>query len=157
MELTWIDVADTAIKIGLGSLITAVSGYLVLIKNRSFEEDKELRNSFYRLQEEKKSKYVEFLSQSQSLVQSYLMSKCNCDTEEYKRYLRAFNEAQIISSDEIRMAAYKLHAAVDQFIVINKNGLEAELSRKIRKAVNDSVGYFQKISQDEVTRSYKKT
>lgn len=157
MELTWIEVADSAIKIGLGSIITAVSGYLVLTKTRSSEVDAERRNSFYRLQEEKKSKYVEFLSQSQGLVQSYLTTNCYCDTEEYKRYLRAFNEAQIISSDEIRMAAYNLHAAVDQFIVTNKNGIEASLLRDIRKAVNDSVGYFQKIAQVEVTRPYEKT
>lgn len=33
MELSWIDVVDTAVKIGFGAVITVISGYLVLIKS----------------------------------------------------------------------------------------------------------------------------
>jgi len=35
MELTWINVADTAVKIGLGALISALSGYFGLITSQS--------------------------------------------------------------------------------------------------------------------------
>jgi hypothetical protein len=68
MDLTWISVVDTAVKIGFGALITAASGYLVLVRTQSHDEGKELKERFYKLQDEKKSKYVELLAQSQELV-----------------------------------------------------------------------------------------
>lgn len=157
MDMTWINVADTAIKIGLGSLITAISGYLILSKNHSHEEQKENQNQFYRLQEEKKSKYVAFLSQSQALVQSHLFTSCTADTDEYKSYLHTFNEVQIISPDEVRLVAYNLLTSVNEFIVINKNGLERDLGKSLRGAVDKNLGFFQKIAQIEATKPYEKT
>ena len=152
MELSWLNIIDTAIKIGLGSLITAVSGYLVLKRNQSHEETKETRNYYYKQQEEKKKTYVEFLSQSQSMVQSYLLTSCPGNTDDYKTYLRAFNDAQIISSDEVRMAAYQLLSAVQEIVVINKNGLESDLAKKLRLRVDENIGIFQKIVQLEATK-----
>jgi hypothetical protein len=72
MDLTWINVVDTAVKIGLGAFISAVSGYLILTKTQAHEGQKEEKLRYYQLQEEKKLKYVEFLSQSQELIQSHL-------------------------------------------------------------------------------------
>ena len=87
MECNLINVIDTAVKIGLGSLIAAVSGYVILKLTQNHEEEKEKIERFYGLQEEKKKMYVEFLSLSQSLVQSHLLISCSCDTEEYKKSL----------------------------------------------------------------------
>ena len=157
MEITWIDVADTAVKIGLGALISAISGYIVLKIKLSHEEKKERRNYYYNLQEEKKVKYVEFLSQSQGLVQSYLNTSCTADTTEYKDYLRSFNEVQVISNDEVRMAAYDLLSAVGQFVVIRKNDQEVQLLKEMRSAVDKKTGLFQKLVQLEVTKPYEKT
>ena len=157
MDTTWINVADTAIKIGLGSLITAISGYLILSKNHSREDQKENQNQFTKLQEEKKTKYVAFLSQSQGLVQSYLFTSCYADTDEYKSYLHVFNEVQIISPDEVRLAAFNLLKSVNEFIVINKNGLERDLRKALRGDVDKNLGVFQKMAQIEVTKSYEKT
>ena len=157
MEITWISVADTAVKIGLGALISAISGYVVLKVNLSYEERKEKQSYYYKQQEEKKIKYVEFLSQSQSLVQSYLITSCTADTDEYKGYLRVFNEVQIISNDEIRLAAYDLLSAVGQFVVIRKNDQEVNLLKKMRHAVDEKTGIFQKLVQLEVTKPYEKT
>jgi len=156
MDLSWVNVADTAIKIGLGSLIASVSGYLILSKNQSYEEQKEKRAQFFKQQEEKKIRYIEFLSQSQGLVQSHLFASCMADTDEYKSYLHTFNEVQIISPDEVRLAAYNLLSAVNEFIVINKNGLEVDLGKKLRQSVDDRLGFFQKIAQIEVTKPYEK-
>lgn len=58
MILTPLDVLDTAIKIGLGSLITAISGYFILKMTHSHEDKKELKNHYYKLQEERKTKYI---------------------------------------------------------------------------------------------------
>ena len=69
MELTWINVVDSAVKIGLGALISAVSTYLMFVKSQSKEEQEEDKARFYELQSEKKTKYVEFVSQSQEPIQ----------------------------------------------------------------------------------------
>ena len=39
--MTWIEVTDTAVKIGLGALITATSGFVLLWKNHKHEIKKE--------------------------------------------------------------------------------------------------------------------
>ena len=157
MEPMFWSVVDTTVKIGLGSIITAVSGYLVLRQNHTHENEKELRKYFYKQQNEKKLKYVEFLSQSQTLVQSYLRKSCTCDTDDYKKYLRSFNEVQIISEDHIRITANELQSVVSQFIIANKNSFDPYDAKIYRQNVNEKVGIFQKIAQLEVTKSNQKT
>jgi hypothetical protein len=156
MILSWIDVADTAIKIGLGSLIMAFSGYFVLRKTHEYENNKEKKQHFYKCQEERKIKYIDFLSQSQALVQEHLSTNCSCKTEDYKNYLRTYSEVQIISPDKMQIVAYELLSAVNQFIVINKNGIGRDLERNMRKAVNDKSGMFQKMAQIDATQAYDK-
>lgn len=39
--MTWIEVTDTAIKIGLGAIITAIGGYVILSKTHAHEVKKE--------------------------------------------------------------------------------------------------------------------
>ena len=156
MDLTWINVVDTAVKIGLGSLISALAAYLALIKSQSHEYQKEARSHFYRLQEEKKSKYVELLVQSQELIQANLYASYSPDSEGYKKYLRAFNEVQIISSDPIRLAAFNLVSDVQAFIFLNKNQQEIELVDKMVASAREKVSIFQKVAQGEVTKCYQK-
>lgn len=157
MDLTWINVVDTAVKIGLGALISALAAYLALIKSQSHEDQKETRAHFYKLQEEKKSKYVELLVQSQELIQANLYTSCAPDSVGYKKYLRGFNEVQIISSDPIRLAAFNLVSDVQAFIFLNKNQQEIELVDKMAASAREKVSIFQKVAQDEVTKCYQKT
>ena len=157
MDLTWISVIDTAVKIGLGALITAASGYLVLVRTQSYEESKELKERFYKLQNDKKSKYVELLAQSQELIQSHLFIASEPDSEAYKLYLRSFNEVQIISNDEIRAAAFNMMSDVSSFIFRRKNEQETELLDGMVKSAREKVSIFQKIAQLEVTKCYQRT
>lgn len=157
MDLTWINVADTAVKIGLGAFISAFAAYLAMVKNQSYEELKEARSHFYKLQEEKKIKYVELLVSSQELIQSHLYTSCAPDSDVYQKYLRTFNEVQIISSDPIRLAAFNLVSDVQKFIFLNKDRQEIELADKIVASAREKVSIFQKIAQHEVTKSYQKT
>ena len=157
MDLTWINIADTAVKIGLGALISALAAYLTFIKSQSHEDKKEARIHFYKLQDEKKSKYVELLTQSQELIQSHLYSSSSPDSEDYKKYLRAFNDVQIISSDPIRLAAFNLVSDVQAFIFLNKNQQELELVDKMVASAREKVSIFQKAAQEEVTKCYQKT
>jgi hypothetical protein len=157
MDLTWINVADTAVKIGFGALISAFAAYVALIKSQSHEEQKEAKANFYKLQEEKKSKYVELLVQSQELIQSHLYSSCSPDSDTYKKYLRAFNEVQIISSDPIRMAAFNLVSDLQAFIFLNKSQQDIKLVGEMVASAREKVSMFQKVAQVEVTKFYQKT
>lgn len=74
MSVNWIDVADTTVKIGLGSLITTVSSYFVLSKTHSHDDKKEARKIFYKQQNERKAKFSEFLAQYQGIVQKSVFS-----------------------------------------------------------------------------------
>ena len=156
MDLTWINVADTAVKIGLGALIYALFEYLRLINSQLHEDQKDARLHFYKLQEEKKSKYVELLVQSEELIQSHLYSSCSPDSESYKKYLRSFNEVQIISNDSIRTAAFYLVSDVKAFVILNKNQQEIGLVDKMVASAREKVFVFQKVAQDEVTKHYQK-
>ncbi len=157
MDLTLVAVLDTAVKIGLGALISAASGYLVLVKTQSHEESKDAKKRFYSLQDEKKSKYVEFLAQSQELIQSHLFESASPDTEEYKSYMRAFNEVQIISNDELRISAFNLMSDVSSFIFLRKHEQDTELVDRMVQAARSKVSFFQKLAQLEVTSLYQKT
>ncbi|WP_346338311.1 hypothetical protein [Vibrio parahaemolyticus] len=152
MALTWIDVADTAIKIGLGSLITALSGLVILKKNQSHELNKNRLYMEVERATERKEKYVEFLAQSQALVQKYLNSSCSCQGDDYINYLRIYNEIQVISDDEIRLSAYAILCGVNEFIVINKSGLEREIRNSIRKNVDNCIGKMQKLAQLDIEK-----
>lgn len=154
MASSWIEVADTAIKIGLGSLITALSGYLIIYTTHKHEVKKDQKHNFYALQKERKIVYVNFLALSHALVQKHLMTSSTCDTEEYNEYLRCYSEVQIISPDEMRLAAHKVLSSVNEFIVSNKTNPEYDLIKKMRKAVNDNSGYFEKLAQLDVTKMY---
>ena len=153
MTLTWIEVVDSIVKIGLGSIITAVSGYLVMKSNQKNQDIKEKKDRFYKVQDEKAEIYVKFLSQSHQLVQTYLSTCCKCNTEEYFTYLNTYSKVQIFSSDEIRKGAFSVFNAVNVFIVSNKN-LDNNLTIEMRDNVNSSIAYFQFIAHQETTKKF---
>lgn len=155
MDQTCMNVVDTAVKIGLGALISSVSGYLVLLKTQSHDQSKEEKIRFYKFLEEKKTKYVEFLTQSQQLLQSHLFSCASPEAEEYKIYLRSFNDVQIIANDELRPLALKVMYDVSSFIFLRKNGQEDAIVSGMVTLAREGISAFQKYAQLEVTKSYK--
>lgn len=157
MEDSWVAVADTAIKIGLGALIAAVSGYVGLIKSQKHENDKFKRERFYRLQQEKKEKYLELLVQSQDLIQSHLYISSSPDSIACKDYIRAFNEAQLLSEDSIRVPAFEMYSAVEAFVYLHKDQQDKELIDSMVRSAREKVSIFQKVAQVEVTQQYPET
>ncbi|MCC4833132.1 hypothetical protein LMH66_10870 [Shewanella sp. 10N.7] len=153
MSLNWVDVADTMVKIGFGSIITAVSGYAVLKRTQSHDVEKEVRNKFYNAQDVRKDKYVEFLAQTQTMVQKYLFSHCSCQESDYTDLLRIYNEVQIISCNDVRIKAFELINAVNEIIMFNSPD-EHELKIKLRKNVNDATAHFQCVAQIDVTANF---
>ncbi|KIO36038.1 hypothetical protein [Shewanella sp. cp20] len=155
--LTYLDVIDTAIKIGLGAFISAISGYVVLCKTNSHAVDKEKRERFYAINEEKKAMYVEFLSQSHQLVYEHIHVSSTFDTPEYFAYLKSYNHIQVIGSDDVRVKASELFDIVNQFILLNKNNPDESVYMAMRQDVNVKIGVFQAVAKIDTKQSYTVT
>uniref|UniRef100_UPI00215663E6 hypothetical protein n=1 Tax=Escherichia coli TaxID=562 RepID=UPI00215663E6 len=80
MATEWVDVADNAVKIGLGSLLTILGGWLTLKLTQKHELKKEAAVQGLKDKEIKTKRYVEFLALSQSLMQKYLYEQCGNDS-----------------------------------------------------------------------------
>ncbi len=91
MATAWVDVADNAVKIGLGSLLTILGGGLTLKLTQKHELKKEAAVQGLKDKEIKTKRYVEFLTLSQSLMQKYLYEQCEANNDDYLAYLRIHN------------------------------------------------------------------
>jgi len=81
----------------------------------------------------------------------------NLESEAYLTYLRSFNEIQNLVGDDLRMAAYDVSSSVTTFAVWNKQNTDQEIFNKLKSEALNKIGYFQKLAQSDVTRSYTKT
>jgi hypothetical protein len=157
--MDWVNVADTAVKIGLGVLISAISGIYVLKKTQEHENEKELRASFFKRQEDKKVKYVEFTSISHKLTYDHVNFTCSFESDDYKSFLMLYNEVAIISSKKLQLSAHQLFDCTNQYIGSNKNVNSAKRDDyilELRNNVNKALIAFQKLANIEVTSEYKK-
>lgn len=149
MAVEWMDVADNAVKIGLGSLLTILGGWMTLKLTHQNEIRKEAAVQQVRNTNKKIERYIQFLSMSQSLMQTYLFKECEGSSDDYLRYLRIHNEITITSSESIRIAAFELQHAVSKFIFQNKAG-DIELIDALRDHWRDSVSKFQFLVNEEL-------
>lgn len=97
MAVEWVEVADSAVKIGLGALITIAGGWITLKLTHRHEIRKEAAAQRLKDKEKKAERYVEFLTLSQSLMQTYLYVQCEASNDDYLAYLRIHNEITITS------------------------------------------------------------
>ncbi len=150
--MTWVDVADTAIKIGLGAVIAAVSGYITLRKTQSFEIDKRKEEAFYKQIEERKIAYIEFSALSSTLIKKYEYSSCELSGDDYKAYLTLHCKIQILACDGIRKCMGEAFNSVTAFILSNTT--EYELKDKLRDSAKQSIAVFQMYAQQDITKVY---
>jgi hypothetical protein len=125
IDLTLTDVIDSAAKIGLGAIISAVAGYTILRKTHRFEVDSRKEAFFYKSQEERKSVYIDFSAQSHALIQKYTYAWCDSTKDDYKDYLTVFSRLQILCSDSIKVVASEAFNAITVFIIFNKQSLNS--------------------------------
>ncbi|HBC5882145.1 TPA: peptidase M14 [Escherichia coli] len=149
MATEWVDVADNVVKIGLGSLLTILGGWLTLKLTQKHELKKEAAVQGLKDKEIKTKRYVEFLALSQSLMQKYLYEQCEANNDDYLAYLRIHNEITITSGLAIRKAAFKLQFDVSTFIFYNKIH-DTELINALRDKARNSVSMFQAIVNEEI-------
>jgi predicted 3-demethylubiquinone-9 3-methyltransferase (glyoxalase superfamily) len=149
MALTWLDVADNAVKIGLGSLIALASSWLTLKISQEHEIKKQTFSQVNKDLEEKTKRYVDFLTTSQSLMQKYLFSQCDGSSEDYLNYLRLHNEISITSDDLIRKHAFEVQHAVSTFILYNKTN-DLEFINQLRDKGRSEASKFQYLAYVEL-------
>ncbi len=158
--MTWIDVIDSAVKIGLGAFIAAATSLITLRKTQRFEVDSRKEAFFYRSQEDRKSVFVDFSAQSHALIQKYTSIWCDSTNDDYKDYLTVFSNLQILCSDSVRGAASEAFNAVTVFIISNKqnlNSAESSVSRLHDDLMSNArlkLAVFQKVAQMDVTRAF---
>jgi hypothetical protein len=157
--MDWVNVADTFVKIGSGALISAISGLYVLKNTQEHENQKDLRTNFYKRQEDKKVKYVEFTSISHKLTYDHIHFTCGFESDDYKSFLMVYNEVAIISPKVLQLSAHNLFDCINQYIGFNKESVTEErdaLILKLRNNVNKALLNFQGLASIEVTNEYKK-
>ncbi|EDC5554838.1 peptidase M14 [Salmonella enterica] len=147
MALEWVDVADSAVKIGLGALITIVGGWITLKLTHLHEIRKEVVAQRLRDIDKKTDRYIDFLSSSQLLMQKYLYESCDPGGEDYTDYMRLHNIVSLTSSSELRVYAFDTQAKVSQFILLRK---PSDLIDSYRNAARDSVSMLQGVVSAEL-------
>ncbi|EAW0897579.1 peptidase M14 [Salmonella enterica subsp. enterica serovar Abaetetuba] len=147
MALEWVDVADSAVKIGLGALITIVGGWITLKLTHRHEIRKEAVAQRLRDIDKKTDRYIDFLSSSQLLMQKYLYESCDPGGEDYTDYMRLHNIVSLTSSSELRVYAFDTQAKVSQFILLRK---PSDLIDSYRNAARDSVSMLQGVVSAEL-------
>ncbi|EIN7999125.1 peptidase M14 [Salmonella enterica] len=147
MALEWVDVADSAVKIGLGALITIVGGWITLKLTHLHEIRKEAVAQRLREIDKKTDRYIDFLSSSQLLMQKYLYESCDPGGEDYTDYMQLHNIVSLTSSSELRVYAFDTQAKVSQFILLRK---PSDLIDSYRNAARDSVSMLQGVVSAEL-------
>ncbi|MEL5590903.1 peptidase M14 [Serratia ureilytica] len=147
MSVEWVDVADSAVKIGLGALITIVGGWITLKLTHRHEIKKEAVAQRLRDIEKQTDRYIDFLSSSQLLMQKYLYDSCDPGGEDYTDYMRLHNIVSLTSTSKLRAYAFDTQAKVSQFILLRKS---SDLSDSYRDAARNSVSMLQGLVSAEL-------
>jgi|SRR5476649_167883 len=147
MAVEWVDVADSAVKIGLGALITIVGGWITLKLTHRHEIRKEAVAQRLRDIDKKTERYIDFLSSSQLLMQKYLYDSCDPGGEDYTDYMRLHNSVSLTSSSELRVYVFDTQAKVSQFILLRK---PSDLIDSCRDAARNSVSVLQGVVSAEL-------
>jgi hypothetical protein len=152
VTLTWIDVADTAIKIGFGTVIAAISGYITLKLTQSFEENKRKEETFNKYLEERKTAYIDFSALSHTLIQKYEHVSCELSADDYIAYITLHSKIQILACDSIRKCMGEAFNSVTVFILSSTT--EYALKDRLRSTARNTIGVFQLYAQQDVTQIY---
>lgn len=149
-EITWIEVADSAVKIGFGALIGAVASIITLWLNHKHENRKDQKAQQRKLADRKKWLYIEFLSESHALLQKYREGPCPANGEDFLNYLRVYHELQITSADIVREGAFHLLNAVTAFIISDNISQELGIVKQLRVKADEEIGKFQLLAKLDV-------
>lgn len=128
--------ADTVVKIGLGAFIGAIFGYIGLKSNQKHENSKLKKERFYQQQQEKKQVYIEFLAQSESLIQQHIYNTTTPDTLVCRELTRSHINVTLISEENLKVIADETLHAVLKFASLRNQDEFSGLLNQARGAMN---------------------
>ncbi|EFB7620455.1 TPA: hypothetical protein O2767_004877 [Escherichia coli] len=151
MATEWVDVADNAVKIGLGSALTILGGYLTLKLSQRYELRKEelirRRNDF----EVKTERYVNFLSSSRMMLQKYTISNFKPDGDDYMELTRQHETLSLTCSNSIiRELAFDAYYAVSHACTMGTANRDEKAPA--RKKAKEALDKFQGFASEELRR-----
>lgn len=144
MATEWIDVADNAVKIGLGSALTILGGYLT-IKLSQRHELAQRRRDF----DAKAGRYIDFLSSSRMMMQKYMMSPFRADGEDYIEYTKLHETVSLMTTNHVmRQLAFDTYMAVSEACIMGTANRDEK--SPVRAAAEKVVSQFQANANDEL-------
>ncbi|MHB9348744.1 MULTISPECIES: hypothetical protein [Enterobacter] len=151
MVTEWVDVADNAVKIGLGSMLTILGGYLTLKLSQRHELRKEALIQRRKDFDAKAGRYIEFLSSSRMMLQKYMVFPFRPDGEDYIEYTKLHETVSLMSTNQImRKLAFDTYIAVSQACLMATANRDEKAP--VRLAAEDAVSQFQANANDELRR-----
>ncbi|EPA3166654.1 hypothetical protein ACQ26G_003808 [Yersinia enterocolitica] len=113
MATEWVNVADNAVKIGLGSALTILGGYLTLKLSQRHELRKEALIQRRKDFDVKTERYVDFLSSSRMMMQKYMLTDFRPDGDDYMELTRRHETLSLTcTTNTMRELAFDAYYAV---------------------------------------------
>ncbi|WP_370944558.1 hypothetical protein [Enterobacter hormaechei] len=149
MATEWVDVADNAVKIGLGSVLTILGGYLTLKLSQRHELRKEALIQQRKDFDVKAGRYIDFLSSSRMMMQKYMISPFRPDGEDYIEYTRLHETVSLMTTNHVmRQLAFDAYLAVSQACLMGT--ADRDEKAPVRAAAEKAVNQFQANANDEL-------
>ncbi|EPN5090169.1 hypothetical protein ACT0MM_004567 [Escherichia coli] len=151
MATEWVDVADNAVKIGLGSALTILGGYLTLKLSQRHELRKEALIQRRKDFEVETERYVNFLSSSRMMLDKYMMSSFRPDGEDYIEYTRQHETVSLTcASNTMRELALDAYYAVSHACTMGTANRDEKAPA--RKKAKEALDKFQGFASEELRR-----
>ncbi|HBR0915026.1 TPA: hypothetical protein L9K41_004657 [Klebsiella pneumoniae] len=149
MTLEWIDVADNAVKIGLGSLLTLAGGGVTLKLTQRHEFKKEYITQKRKDYDIKAERYINFLSGGRKLMQKNMLAAFRPDGEDYIEFTRQHEIIAITSDKSVtRELAFNAYISVSE--ASSRSTAERIERKPFRDKAFDDLGIFQKHVNEEL-------
>ena len=144
--MTWLDIADTAVKVGLGALIAGVAGFAVEVYRRSTERNRKAEDRYRQFIEKP---VVEFVDEMLVLMTKSYWDKADGSEIEIDERLEVFRQKEAmvearlstINNPALSQSFRALDQAFMSFRVeINEGSLDK--ARTLMKEAQTHAGHF---------------
>lgn len=150
MTVEWVDVADSAVKIGLGSVITFLATCVTLKLTHRHEFKKELIAQRKKELDVKTERYINFLSCSRMMLQKHKFAPFQHDSNDYIEYTRLHEIISVTTENDIRIAVFNAYDAVSK--AISMGTAERVEKKPFHDEAQKSLQFFQVTVNSELRK-----